>query len=412
MSDTAQIRRERIAYLISQCVIDAITADEARELEMYCLEQPDLRHLIMHLNDKSNLRELLVIRSQAGKGKDFNSLLAGLSSQQPRVKKKGKLITWIIGSAAAASLLFFAVKTFRMRESPAHIASAKKGEMPQSSSPSSAISTTIFMSNGENIQLSSATKGQVMYKYGASIKHDSLNHITWQSQGSASPTSKTQTYVPIMARMETPADGQFSITLPDGSKAWLNRSSSLQFPSAFHGTKREVEITGEVYFEIAKNTWQPFIVRNIGEMDSLNIEVLGTSFNVMAYPDTSCIRATLVTGKIRVAQHRRTKELTPGQQLIVQSDGKWVVRKDVSTDDVIAWQQDKFVFSNDSLQVALRKLARWYKVEMEIPATLKGPPVNGTLPRNSGLENLLESISNHKKIFQYKREHDKMIISQ
>lgn len=365
-----------------------LTPGEMREWEQYCDEEPALKKVQQQVEK----REARRAQSQ---------------------KLKRQVIQWTVTAAAAAVTCFVIIGKNTVQRGN-HIPTTARTAVATKHSPlpPDGKKVILALATGQQIRLDSMEKGSVMHTQAIDIIKDNTGHISYTSIVSDETTTFHSNDPSARARLETSGEAQVSITLPDGSEAWLNSASSLSFPLAFSGPKREVTCTGEVYFDIAKNTAQPFIIRNIGQIDDLNIEVLGTSFDVMAYPDTSGIRATLVTGKIRVTRHGRTKELSPGQQLIVQSDGKWAVRKDVSTDEVIAWQQDKFVFSNDSLHVALRKLASWYKVQIEIPATLKGPPVNGTLPRNSSLENLLESISNHKKIFQYRFEHDKMIISQ
>ncbi len=156
--------------------------------------------------------------------------------------------------------------------------------------------------------------------------------------------------------MRTPRGGQYKLTLPDGTDAWLNAASSITFPTVFSGKERKVRITGEVYFEVAKNAKQPFIVEAKSEI----INVLGTSFNVSAYEEES-IKTSLLEGAVKIAD----KVLKPGEAFI---NGK-VVKTNIEQD--IAWKNGNFYFDDAELKDILRQFTRWYDIEVIYQGPLK-----------------------------------------
>jgi transmembrane sensor len=158
--------------------------------------------------------------------------------------------------------------------------------------------------------------------------------------------------------LTTPKGGQYQAVLPDGSKVWLNAASSVKFPSKFTGDTREVEITGEVYLEIVKNSRQPFYVTT----GKTTIHVLGTSFNVNAYSDESSIKTTLVEGSVKVKIGERESLLKPGQQAKITDE--ITVSDKVDIDAVMAWKNGRFQFEGAGIEEVMRQIARWYNLEV------------------------------------------------
>jgi ferric-dicitrate binding protein FerR (iron transport regulator) len=160
--------------------------------------------------------------------------------------------------------------------------------------------------------------------------------------------------------ISTPRGGQYQVELPDGSKVWLNAASSLHFPTAFVGKERRVEISGEAYFEVAKNKSMPFIV----SVNGSEIQVLGTHFNVMAYNDEDAVKTTLLEGSVKFASGNNSSLLKPGQQAQLTTEGQVKVVSDVDVDEVVAWKNGMFDFEDASLGTVTRQLARWYDVDI------------------------------------------------
>jgi len=164
----------------------------------------------------------------------------------------------------------------------------------------------------------------------------------------------------IYNTLSTARGEMYALVLSDGSKVWLNSASSIRFPVAFAGNGREVQITGEAYFEVAHNTAKPFKV----EVKGIEMEVLGTHFNVNSYDDESIIKATLLEGALRVRKDDAGIILSPGKQAQVNEDGQISLTKKVDVDEVMAWKNDLFSFKGADIKTVMRQLSRWYDIDV------------------------------------------------
>jgi ferric-dicitrate binding protein FerR (iron transport regulator) len=203
---------------------------------------------------------------------------------------------------------------------------------------------------------------------------------------------------------------QYQISLPDGSNVWLNAASSLRFPAAFQSNERRVELTGEAYFEVARDARRPFFVKT-GEMV---VQVLGTSFNINGYKNESSINTTLITGSLRVVIGNDSALLTPRQQSIVSADTlpgeSIVINRTVDMDDVIAWKNGWFYFEDTELAMVMRQVERWYDVDVVIKDDLSTARIMARIARDLPLEKLLHKLELTGKI-RAKKEGNKIIIS-
>lgn len=192
-----------------------------------------------------------------------------------------------------------------------------------------------------------------------------------------------------MAMLRTPVAGQYQVTLPDGTKAWLNALSSIRYPTAFTGTERQVEVTGEVYLEVARDEHQPFIVQT----DQQRIEVLGTSFNINAYGDgEKRTLTTLTEGAIRLRHRKFGSEVSlhPGQQAVV-TDQEAIAVKRVDVEEVSSWKDGLHIVNDEPLQQYARKIERWYDVDVDMQ--LHGNKrLSAIIPRDAKLSEVLQAI--------------------
>jgi len=186
--------------------------------------------------------------------------------------------------------------------------------------------------------------------------------------------------------MSTPKGRQFQLTLPDGSKVWLNAASSIRYPVLFASNERKVSITGEAYFEVAKGT-TPFIVGADGRAD---IKVLGTAFNVNSYANEQSLDVTLVNGAVVVAHGQQNLQLKPGQQAQVTSDLQF--KKDVDIDKVVAWKNGIFNFEDMQLDQVMRQLERWYDIEVVYEGAVPNIVFEGKISKGMSLQELLETL--------------------
>ena len=206
---------------------------------------------------------------------------------------------------------------------------------------------------------------------GSTVVLDEVQNGTLAQQGSskvikvggkllydpANSSSKEIVYNTI----STPNGGQYQLALPDGSLVWLNATSSIHFPTSFAGKERRVEISGEAYFEIAKNRDMPFVVA----VNGAEVQVVGTHFNVNAYNDEDNLKTTLLEGSVKFVSGANINWLKPGQQSQLASNGLVKVVSNVDVDEVVAWKNGMFGFENAGIETVMRQLSRWYDVEIE-----------------------------------------------
>lgn len=218
----------------------------------------------------------------------------------------------------------------------------------------------LILSNGKKIILNRAANGNIAKQGNIQIIKLDSGELAYHASAN-NPASPA----PIQYNtIETPVGGQFRVTLPDGTKVWLNAVSSIRFPTSFTTKERKVTVTGEVYFEVAENPSQPFIVN----ANNTQIKVLGTHFNVNAYSNEAETKTTLLEGSIKVVPVSNDKNalvIAPGEQAKVNSDGKIFLVKEADTDEIMGWKNGLFVFHDDDLQTVMRRLSRWYNIRVE-----------------------------------------------
>ncbi|MDR2284993.1 MAG: DUF4974 domain-containing protein [Sphingobacterium sp.] len=193
----------------------------------------------------------------------------------------------------------------------------------------------------------------------------------------------------VWRTIEVPKKGHYRLVLSDGTQVWLNAASSLRFPLHFDENNRTVHLTGEAFFEVTENKKRPFIVQS----QNHSVTVLGTSFNVSAYPNEHT-QTTLLTGSVKVNAANGQLNLQPG----MQSDafGDQLTRRTVDVESVAAWKDNRFVFVKEPLTDIMKKLERWYDVEFVIQKGSEGlltKTFSGSLTRYSQLSETLELFS-------------------
>jgi transmembrane sensor len=192
-----------------------------------------------------------------------------------------------------------------------------------------------------------------------------------------------------MLTLQTPKGGTYRLELPDGSIVWLNAASRLVFPSTFQGQKqREVELNGEGYFEVAKNKALPFIVKSHGQ----KVEVLGTHFNINSYDDEPVTKTTLLEGSVRIG----TTMLKPGQQAEKTAAGINVVNAD--TDEVMGWKNNYIVFQDEKIENIMRKISRWYDVEVVYQGPLPTDDFGGRVNKRFYISQVLKKLELTNKV--------------
>lgn len=214
---------------------------------------------------------------------------------------------------------------------------------------------TLILANGRKIILDDSTPAALAKASGLSITRTAdgkLLYVVRETESAAPDVYNT---------IITPRGGQYHIQLPDQTRVWLNASSALKFPTAFAAANRKVELVGEAYFEVAKDAARPFSVSTAQQ----KVEVLGTHFNISSYSDEGLTKTTLLEGSVKVNMNNSqdTRLLKPGQQCLLNG-GKLSIAA-IDTEEVMAWKNGLFIFNNEELEHIMRKVSRWYNVEIE-----------------------------------------------
>ncbi|MBT2561877.1 FecR domain-containing protein [Pedobacter sp. ISL-68] len=336
---------ERIHYLLQQFTAKTLSEAEREEL------------LILAENSKSLLSDEIVKMIIAEEehapnvvGEKWNPVLNKILAVDKPIRSPKRILMKRLKWAAAA--VVFIVFSFT-----AYLSLQKKKEHVFATDVAPGKNKAILtLADGKKISLSDAMNGDVAKEAGFSITKTADGQLVYNMAGSENVNDAR------LNTISTPNGGEWQIQLPDGSTVWLNAASSIQY-SLNIGTAKQrlVKLDGEAYFEVAKNAVHPFIV----ETDKQSVEVLGTHFNINSYKDERVTKTTLLEGSVRVS-HNTTNEsevLKPGEQSLVSVSGMDV--KEVNVDEAIAWKNGYFMFNNERQESILRKVARWYNVEIE-----------------------------------------------
>ncbi|RXK86798.1 FecR family protein [Filimonas effusa] len=260
----------------------------------------------------------------------------------------------------------------------------------------------LTLADGTQVLLDTIQNGVVAHQAGADIRI--ANGVLYYEGTSSQLLYNT---------MHTPKGRKYNITLPDGTLVWLNSGSSIHYPVAFKGKERRVDITGEVYMEVAKHN-DPATGSRIPFLVNINnkavLEVLGTHFNINAYDNEATINTTLLEGKIRLKKEQEQVLLEPGQQAQIEAGSAAPVRliKHADVEQVIAWKNDLFNFEGASLEEAMRQLERWYDIEVSYKNGIPDVRLRGEMTKGVQLNQLLVALE--QLGLRYKLEGRKLII--
>lgn len=251
------------------------------------------------------------------------------------------------------------------------------------------VGATLILADGKQIKLSDAANGEIAREAGIIVTKTTDGQLLYEIKGAAGTSEKMNT-------LSTAKGETYIITLPDKSKVWLNSASSLTYSAALtdHGI-RKVKLEGEAYFEISKDKSHPFIVATKRQQT----EVLGTHFNINSYADEQSEKTTLLEGSVKVsslsaaAQTGEDSILKPGQQAVLNPKGNIMVQQ-VSVNDAVAWKNGKFVFDNESIESIMRRLVRWYDLDVVYEnEAVKNIPFTGSISRYDDISKILDKIT-------------------
>lgn len=333
---------------------------------------------------------------------DLNNNLKYIANGLPLKYQKPKYQLWKRIGSAAAILVVAGLGYYFFRPEKVTITAAVAKMQDVSPGANKAVLT---LANGKKISITDAKDGELAMQAGISIKKTADGQLVYSIKD-AGTTGKN----PVYNTIETPRGGQYQIVLPDGTKVWLNAASSLKFPTTFSGlANRKVELNGEAYLEVAKDKTHPFIVKT----QQQEVEVLGTYFNVNTYNDEEAIKTTLLEGSVLVhlsqaAPGEKSIKLVPGQQSAIFKAGQATVAA-VDVNDAIAWKKGYFEFNNENVYQIMRKVARWYDVQVIYEGEIPLSTMEGTMSRFQNVSKILD-IMQSTGLLKFKIEGRKIYV--
>lgn len=243
----------------------------------------------------------------------------------------------------------------------------------------------LTLDDGSTINLTTVKNGELARQGNASVTKEEAGQVVYEAPGSNQQERSTLHFNTI----STPRAGQYQVVLPDGTKAWLNAASYIRFPTAFDGYERQVEVGGEVYFEVQKNKDKPFKVTCAGQ----TLTVLGTHFNVNAYPEEGVVKTTLLEGSVKISNGASDVVLKPGQQAALRAGiHEILVSEAENPDEAIAWKNGFFQFEKADIRTIMNQISRWYDVDITFADHLPAQHYSGKISRNVNASKVLKVL--------------------
>lgn len=385
--------QHRLQHLLGLYLTDQASSEELEEFWDFA-DDPVHTQLLERLIEQAYQKEDSQLSASPLQRETILNHIFGSEEKLVPIKKT-RLWPRIVAAASVvlvlgAGIFYYATRTDNPAQTLAYqndIAPGKNG-------------ATLTLADGRKISINEALAGNIAAEAGVKISKTKDGQIIYEVTGNADGALAYNT-------LSTTRGEQTQVRLPDGSLVFLNAASSLRYPTRFTGqAEREVELSGEGYFEVAKDKAHPFIVKSDGQQ----VEVLGTHFNVVSYPGSGQIRTTLVEGAVRVMpEHGKAQILKPNQQMVLTSAG--AVVKDVEAEYEVAWKEGFFMFNNESLESIMDKVALWYDVQVVYgDVSLKKETFIGTVNRFDSISQVLEVLE-QTKVLDFKVQGRKITIN-
>lgn len=389
----------RIAYLVAGYLRQTLSEKEHDELDNWIAGSDENQVLFEELTDpvmiEKGLREMDAINTEEALERIKSKIHFALKKTSAGKRR-------ILQYSIAASILLLA-GLFVVYKTVLKPNKNETGITAMKDIPAGGNYAMLTLANGQTINLKAVGNGTIYNEQGTIVNKTNEGEINYETTGRGGTEVKYNVLI-------TPAGGQYKVVLPDGSKVWLNASSSLKYPLVFEEKERVVELTGEGYFEIKPLSHKggsgniPFFVKT----GNMKVEVLGTHFNINAYADEPTIKTTLLEGRVHVSWQRTAKdlriyvheaELEPGEQTQAGSDELKVISRDkVNVDEVIAWKNGKFQFKDEPIENIMRQLSRWYDAEIVYEGKKTDYHFNATIYRNEPVSKLLQLLEATERV--------------
>lgn len=283
------------------------------------------------------------------------------------------------------------------KETPKQVAQIQKQDIAPGQKQ-----VTLTLANGQKLNVNNKLQGKLAQQGNMIVQVNNGNALTYTALAVDKNISEVAYNTLSTTRGQ---ESPFPLVLADGTQVWLNAASSITYPTAFNGKDRIVKITGEVYIKVVHNAAQPFKVLVRGQ----TIDDIGTTFNINAYDDEPVIKTTLIDGSVKISNNTGSAILKPGQQAAIQPDNQNIKVKDADIEEAIAWKNDYFIFNHEKIQSIMRKISRWYDVEVVYEDGISTDWVGGSESRSKNVSEVLRKIELTGQ-FHFKIEGKKIIV--
>ena len=366
----------RIAYLIAGYIRNTLTEREHDELDNWVNESDHNMQLFEDLTDEENIKANLARMDLVQIDQRLKEVKGNIAHSDKEYRRRQRRVIWSMAATVVLVVSGALLLVQLLKNKPEQTIVAKADTLQLKPGSNKA---TLTLGNGSVIDLSAAKKGI--------IDSNLVSHANKPADGELVYEVKNNGKVSALHALSTPVGGQYKVVLADGSKVWLNASTTLKYPASFTGKERRVEVNGEAYFEIAKNEQLPF---RVVLPDSSVVTVTGTQFNVMCYSNATQKEVTLVEGKVSVLHNRKTQMLEPGSQAVIAEAG---LTKNASVDveAITGWKKGLFVFHDASIETVMTQIERWYGAKVVYNAEIK-QQLNATILRSEPLPKLLRLL--------------------
>jgi transmembrane sensor len=363
--------KKELEKMVKKYLAGEATPEQENFLEAYFQHFDNKEDILEQFSDSERLK----LRAEIEAG-----ILEKISAGE---KPKIRHLQFIMKVAAAILIFFAATYVFYVNRTADTTPLIAKVQAPEIIIKPGGNHAMLTLGDGTRISLDDAHIGKLTQQGSAVVNKTKTGQLVY---GLSASTTNTDALIATNT-IETPRGGEYQVVLPDGTKVWLNAASKLIYPTAFKGKERKVELIGEAYFEVAKNKEMPFKVSSGKQV----VEVLGTHFNISAYPDDSAIKTTLLEGSVKVTAAGASRMLIPGQQATIGIGNDIAIAK-VNTNAAIGWKNGYFVFSNEEIHGLMRKVARWYDVDIDYKGSLTKEGFVGSVSRFENISEVLTTL--------------------
>lgn len=352
--------RKEAQALIQRYVDGTCTAEEKVWVERWCNEQFD--------------------QSDALISADLDAIGEIIAKRLPVNRKRKINRSWLIAAAIVGVTTSLGIALYLHKETIA----IESQQVVRDIAPGGD-QAYLTLNTGEVIQLTGVDQDSLSAQAGVLVSKSTEGELVYTVTEDASKLADPLAYNSV----STPKGGQFRVQLPDGTNVWLNAESSITYPTSFSSiAERIITLRGEAYFEVAPDAAKPFIVHT--DKPEQDVYVLGTKFNINSYEDEGEVATTLVEGAVRVEAAGKQVLLKPDQQARLKPAGLGITN--VNTEEALAWKSGYFMFDNEGIESIMRKIARWYDVEVVFQQTDSKQVFSGTVSRFTNVSTVLKIL--------------------